>query len=80
MHISLNCDIMISTSRTPGGYEDTVKTLRQLFHRPACRADSRFDRYYTEIARSGVGYPTADEARRDLRDYDRTIRPYGFFR
>ena len=71
---------MISTSRTPEGYEDTVKTLRQLFHRPARRADSRFDRYYTEIARSGVGYPTADEARRDLRDHDRTIRPYGFFR
>jgi len=57
-----------------------VKTLRQLFNRPARRAGSRFDRYYAEIARSGAGYPTADEARRDLLDQARTIQPYGFFR
>ncbi len=57
-----------------------MKTLRQLLNRPARRAGSRFDRYYAEIARSGAGYPTADEARRDLRDHDRTIRPYGVFR
>ena len=57
-----------------------MKTLRQLFNRPARRAGSRFDRYYAEIARSGVGYPTADEARRDLHRHDSTIRAYGFFR
>lgn len=57
-----------------------MKTLRQLFNRPARRAGSRFDRYYAEIARSGAGYPTADEARRDLLDQARTIQPYGFFR
>lgn len=31
---------------------------------------SRFDRYYSSVLSSGSGYPTADEARRDLRSYD----------
>lgn len=48
-----------------------MKTLRSLlipFRAPA----GRFDRYYGGILRSGAGYPTADEARRDLRSRDLT--------
>jgi len=57
-----------------------MKTLRSLFTRPARVSGSRFDRYYAEVARSGAGYPTADEARRDLQRYDRITQPYGWFR
>ena len=57
-----------------------MKTIRNLFHRPAGRATiSRFDRYYNNVLQSGAGYPTADEARRDLRTYDRTTF-YGWMR
>ncbi len=35
----------------------------------ATRGGNRFDRYYAGIAKSGAGYPTADEARKDLRNY-----------
>jgi hypothetical protein len=57
-----------------------VKAIRNLFHRPVGRAtSSRFDRYYINVLRSGEGYPTADEARRDLRNYDRTVF-YGWMR
>ena len=38
----------------------------------------RFDRYYSGILRSGSGYPTADEARKDLRNYDRTRSGVGW--
>ena len=34
--------------------------------------DSRFSRYYGGVAGDGSGYPSADEARRDLRDFDRS--------
>lgn len=36
---------------------------------------SRFGRYYGDVAREGVGYPTADEARRDLARRQ-TVGPY----
>ncbi|HEV2065712.1 MAG TPA: hypothetical protein VGR08_02665 [Thermomicrobiales bacterium] len=39
---------------------------------------SRFDRYYSGVLRSGSGYPTADEARKDLRSYDQTRSTYGW--
>ena len=54
-----------------------MKTLRHLFTRKSTPA-GRFNRYYGHIARSGAGYPTADEARRDLRDYDRTMINFGW--
>jgi hypothetical protein len=47
-----------------------VKTLLNLIN-PFRGTNSRFDRYYAGVLRSGSGYPTADEARRDLRAYDR---------
>ena len=49
-----------------------MKLLRHLLTRAAGPAASRFDRYYTGVLRSGAGagYPTADEARQDLRRID----------
>jgi hypothetical protein len=50
-----------------------MKFLRQLLNRPARPSASRFDRYYTGLLQAGSGYPTADEARRDLARYDRSM-------
>jgi hypothetical protein len=55
-----------------------MKTLRRLFNRSSHAGASRFDRYYSGVLRSGTGYPTADEARRDLVNYDRTAMPFGW--
>jgi hypothetical protein len=57
---------------------NSVKTLRNLFSRQT--TGTRFDRYYSGVLRSGAGYPTADEARRDLLRYDRSVGPYGWTR
>ncbi|CAN5760156.1 hypothetical protein BH20CHL4_BH20CHL4_01550 [soil metagenome] len=47
--------------------------MRQLFAKlnPFRSSDSRFGRYYAGVIGPGPGYPTADEARRDLRKFDR---------
>lgn len=59
-----------------------MNLLRTLFHRPTREATasggSRFDRYYGDVVRAGTGYPTADEARRDLARHDRTMLRYGW--
>ena len=53
----------------------TVKTLRNLFQLGrAGSSGSRFNRYYSGVLRPGAGYPTADEARRDMRHYDRVTQ------
>ena len=57
-----------------------MKLLRNLLNRTGRSTGSRFARYYGEIAHSGVGYPTADEARRDLREHDRAVGLYGWLR
>ena len=57
-----------------------MKTLRSLFNRPRSTGTSRFDRYYGIVVRAGVGYPTADEARRDLVRYDSANQPFGWMR
>ncbi|MGI8475106.1 MAG: hypothetical protein ACR2OO_01845 [Thermomicrobiales bacterium] len=45
-----------------------MKTLRSLFHPfRGPGASGRFDRYYAGVLRPGSGYPTADEARKDMR-------------
>lgn len=38
----------------------------------ASRSGNRFDRYYSGIAHSGAGYPTADEARKDMASHQRS--------
>lgn len=40
--------------------------------------NSRFQRYYGNIATKGVGYPTADEARRDMAQQERHSHPFGW--
>ena len=57
-----------------------MKTLRTLIARSRRPSGTRFDRYYGEIVRSGVGYPTADEARRDMLRHDRAAHPFGWMR
>ena len=57
-----------------------MKLLRTLFNPPSRRAGSRFDPYYGDIVRAGAGYPTADEARRDLADHHRTLIHNGWMR
>jgi hypothetical protein len=54
--------------------------LRNLFHRVGGGANSRFDRYYGDVARAGVGYPTADEARKDMQQLNRAVNRYGWVR
>lgn len=54
--------------------------LRNLFRRVNAGSSPRFDRYYGDVARSGVGYPTADEARRDMLALDRTHNRFGWVR
>ena len=39
---------------------------------------TRFDRYYVGVLETGSGYPTADEARKDLRNYDTSATMYGW--
>lgn len=56
-----------------------MNTFRRLLHLGSRTAPStRFDRYYSGILRSGTGYPTADEARKDLRSYDVVLSSYGW--
>ncbi len=57
-----------------------MKTLRNLFNRMGGGSSARFDRYYGDVARAGVGYPTADEARKDMRQLDRAVNRYGWVR
>lgn len=54
--------------------------LRNLLHRIGGGSGARFDRYYGDVVRAGVGYPTADEARRDMVQLDRTVNRYGWVR
>ena len=57
-----------------------MSVLRNLFNRVGGSASSRFDRYYGDVARAGVGYPTADEARKDMQQLNRTVSQYGWVR
>lgn len=53
--------------------------LRTLFGRVS-GGSGRFDRYYGDVARAGVGYPTADEARKDMLRLDRSVNRFGWVR
>ena len=58
-----------------------MNIIRRIFTRTTRTnhaGSSRFDRYYGGVIRSGSGYPTADEARRDLTTYDRNSVPFGW--
>lgn len=53
-----------------------MNLIRRIFTRTS--SPSRFDRYYGGVIKSGSGFPTADEARRDLSNYDRVTLPFGW--
>jgi hypothetical protein len=54
-----------------------MNTLRKIIHSlGSSQSSSRFERYYSGVIRNGSGYPTADEARQDLRSYDKHFGPY----
>ena len=54
-----------------------MKALRKILNTLNGRPNgTRFERYYGGVIGNGVGYPTADEARKDLRSYDNSFAPY----
>jgi hypothetical protein len=65
---------------TPGE-NMTMNTIKRFFHSGSKHFkhnSSRFDRYYLGVLQTGSGGPTADEARKDLREADRMINIYGW--
>lgn len=46
-----------------------MKAFRQFLNQLG-KSSARFDRYYGGVIRDGSGYPTADEARKDMRRHD----------
>lgn len=57
-----------------------MNLLRKLFTRPTSVAGSQFDQYYTALLRSGEGYPTADEAKKDMRAREASLTPANWYR
>jgi hypothetical protein len=55
-----------------------VKTIQFLLN-PFIRS-RRNERYYQGVIGAGVGYPTYDEARRDLMSRDRAVFPQAGWR
>jgi hypothetical protein len=55
-----------------------MNAVRRFFTRNTRKRSgySRFDRYYSSVLSSGSGYPTADEARRDLRNYEKSTTSF----
>jgi hypothetical protein len=56
-----------------------MKTIRTLLS-PFRITSRRYDRYYQGIIGPGAGYPTYDEARRDMLNRDRTLTPQAGWR
>lgn len=50
-----------------------VKSIKNLLFG---KTNGRFDRYYAGVLRQGAGYPTADEARKDMRTQDKAAANY----
>jgi hypothetical protein len=57
-----------------------MNVLRNLINRMSGSGSARFERYYGDIAHEGVGYPTADEARRDMLRHDAAVNRDGWVR
>ena len=57
-----------------------MSLLRNLLHRMGGVSGGRFDRYYGDVVRAGAGYPTADEARRDMLQLDHALNRYNWVR
>ncbi|MGB3329121.1 MAG: hypothetical protein WBA46_09225 [Thermomicrobiales bacterium] len=65
-------------SITKGLTMNTILKFLHISRNDDLRGAGRFNRYYGTVLRSGEGYPTADEARKDLNNYDRSFMPYGW--
>ncbi len=76
MTLSKYCDIMITGVRLG---ESHMKTIRALLN-PFRVSARRYDRYYQGVIGPGDGYPTYDEARRDLMSRDRALTPQAGWR
>lgn len=57
-----------------------MKSLWNVWSRVHGASRTRFSRYYGDVAKEGVGYPTADEARRDMVRHDRVVNRYSWVR
>ncbi len=51
-----------------------MRTFKSLLN-PFRTTGKRNDRYYQGVIGPGAGYPTYDEARRDLMNRDRAVNP-----
>lgn len=56
-----------------------MKTIKSLLS-PFRISGRRNDRYYQGVIAEGAGYPTYDEARRDLLNRDRSVDPQAGWR
>ncbi len=52
--------------------------IRKIFGRSRSARNGRFNRYYGNVLQKGAGYPTADEARRDMAQTDYNSHPFGW--
>lgn len=52
--------------------------FRKLFSRSRSSRNTRFNRYYGNVLGTGAGYPTADEARRDMAQHANNSHPFGW--
>jgi hypothetical protein len=72
----------VSVARVVGAQErktmNTIKRFLQSGSKHFRQGSSRFDRYYLGVLQTGSGSPTADEARKDLKEADRMINIYGW--
>jgi hypothetical protein len=58
-------------------FNTTMSVLRRFFGQGRSSiGTARFNTYYTRLLQEGSGYPTADEARKDLKNYDASYAPY----
>ena len=53
-----------------------MKSIREFLMSVMHGTRGGFNTYYGDVARSGVGYPTADEARRDRAERASMTNPY----
>jgi hypothetical protein len=54
-----------------------MTTLKRIF-RSAFLGSNRVGRYYSDVLHTGTGIPTAEETRKDLNGYDRSVMPIGW--
>jgi hypothetical protein len=80
-YIRVEYELGTQQALEPGSQEhtNTMNAIRRFFHvGPSRQTSSRFNRYYLGVLQTGSGYPTADEARKDLKNYDKTFNMYGW--